>query len=126
MKNLEFDDYITKIGNVYGRIKDATLEVELIKHKIIEIEDTISALITIQDETGSMTAVITGNRTKEMKDIIKSLQDGNKYLIRGMIKLGSEENQRELEEICNKINLNITEEYTFDKTLLIRNIKEVK
>ena len=80
------NEYISKIGNVVDKVKNATFEVKINDIKIIENNNDIA----VQDKTGTIKALLVGER-EELIDIMNNLKTGNEYRIRGNISILDDE-----------------------------------
>lgn len=85
------ETYISKIGNIVGKVKNATFEVIIKDIQITENDDDIAAIMEVQDETGTIKALLVGEREKEFTKIINSLKIDNKYRIRGDVSILNDE-----------------------------------
>lgn len=88
MKN---ETYISKIGNVVNKVKNATFEVMIKDMKTIENGNDIAVIMEVQDETGTMKALLVGEREEEFTKVINSLNINDKYRIRANVSMLDEE-----------------------------------
>ncbi len=84
------NEYISKIGNVVDKVKNATFEVKINDIKIIENNNDIAVIMEVQDKTGTIKALLVGER-EELIDIMNNLKTGNEYRIRGNISILDDE-----------------------------------
>lgn len=84
------NEYISKIGNVVDKVKNATFEVKINDIKIIGNNNDIAVIMKVQDKTGTIKALLVGER-EELIDIMNNLKTGNEYRIRGNISILDDE-----------------------------------
>ncbi len=84
------NEYISKIGNVVDKVKNATFEVKINDIKIIGNNNDIAVIMEVQDKTGTIKALLVGER-EELIDIMNNLKTGNEYRIRGNISILDDE-----------------------------------
>lgn len=79
------DAFISKINGLVGRVKNVTLEVNIKSKKVYEEEDYMYVLLKIEDSTGSMSALLPGNRVAEFKSLVQDVKFGSNYRIAGNV-----------------------------------------
>lgn len=84
------NEYISKIGNIVDKVKNATFEVKINDIKIIENNNDIAVIMKVQDKTGTIKALLVGER-EELIDIMNNLKTGNEYRIRGNVSILDDE-----------------------------------
>ena len=101
------DGYISKIDNVVENIDDITLEVKVSKYKVFELKDIIFTILHLDDNTGSICALLVGNRNDEgLKKIISNIGINANYRVRGSILFFDEGVYEDLNDMLgNKINI---------------------
>ena len=83
--------YISKIENIVDRVKNAIFEIIIKDIQITGNDDDIAAIMEVQDETGTIKALLVGEREEEFTKIINSLKIYNKYRIRGDVSILNDE-----------------------------------
>ena len=105
MDNIVNQDYISKINDIAGKkVKNVTIEANLIDFKIFELEETIIVVLKFEDSSGRIDALLVGNRDQEDKKIINSLIKHNHYRIRGTVITLTEEYLEELNPLFESTN----------------------
>lgn len=84
-------NYISKIGNVVDKVKNATFEVIIKDIQITETDNDIAAIMEVQDETGTMKALLVGEYEEEFTKVVNSLKIGSKYHIRANVSMLDDE-----------------------------------
>lgn len=84
-------NYISKIGNIVDKVKDATFELIIKDIQIIENNNDIAVIMEVQDETGTMKALLVGEREEEFIKVVNSLKIDSKYRIRANISMLDDE-----------------------------------
>lgn len=84
-------NYISKIGNVVDKVKNATFELIIKDIQIIENNNDIAVIMEVQDETGTMKALLVGEREEEFIKVVNSLKIDSKYRIRANISMLDDE-----------------------------------
>lgn len=84
-------NYISKIGNVVDKVKNATFEVIIKDIQITETDNDIAAIMEVQDETGTMKALLVGEPEEEFTKVVNNLKIGSKYRIRANISMLDDE-----------------------------------
>ena len=84
-------NYISKVGNVVDKVKNATFEVIIKDIQITETDNDIAVIMEVQDETGTMKALLVGEREEEFTKVVNSLKIGSKYCIRANVSMLDDE-----------------------------------
>lgn len=84
-------NYISKIGNIVDKVKNATFELIIKDIQIIENNNDIAVIMEVQDETGTMKALLVGEREEEFIKVVNSLKIDSKYRIRANISMLDDE-----------------------------------
>lgn len=116
-------DYISKIGSIVDKVRNVSFEVFFNDIKIYELENTIIAIMSMRDGTGNMSALIISNRDKENKDIIKSINLKDKFVISGSVSVDIDSTYQMLNELTNN---KVKKELLKDKVLLVNGISKMK
>lgn len=82
---------ISKIGNVVDKVKNATFEVIIKDIQIVETDNDIAVIMEVQDETGTMNALLVGEREEEFTKVVNGLKIGSKYRIRANVSMLDDE-----------------------------------
>ena len=84
-------NYISKIGNVVDKVKNATFEVIIKDIQITETDNDIAAIMEVQDETGTMKALLVGEHEEEFTKVVNNLKIGSEYRIRANVSILDDE-----------------------------------
>lgn len=84
-------NYISKIGNVVDKVKNATFEVIIKDIQITETDNDIVAIMEVQDETGTMKALLVGEYEEEFTKVVNNLKIGSEYRIRANVSMLDDE-----------------------------------
>lgn len=79
------DKFISTIIGLIGKIKNVTLDVNVVSKKIYELEDSMFVFLDIADNTGGMSAVLVGNRNADFRTLVQDIKLGLKYRIAGNV-----------------------------------------
>lgn len=82
---IPYNSFLSKIENLVGRVKNVTLDVNVVSKKIYEVEDTMFVLLDIFDNTGEMSALLVGNRNVDFQTLVQDIKFGLKYRISGNV-----------------------------------------
>ena len=101
---IDSNEYISNIDDIVDEIKNITIKARIIGIKRLEFKKGIIVTLIIEDNSGSIPAIMIGNREEEFKNIIKSLEIGQVYLFQGNTMILSDPNDNELDIIKNKFS----------------------
>lgn len=79
------DKFISTIIGLIGKIKNVTLDVNVVSKKIYELEDSMFVFLDIADNTGGMSAVLVGNRNVDFRTLVQNIKFGVKYRVAGNV-----------------------------------------
>ncbi len=82
---------ISKVGNVVDKVKNATFEVIIKDIQITETDNDIAVIMEVQDETGTIKALLVGEHEEEFTKVVNSLKIGSRYRIRANISMLDDE-----------------------------------
>lgn len=116
------DTYISKLASIVEKVKNVTFKVVLEDIKVYEFEDTMLVIMLIKDATDAISALMIGNRDEATKNIVKKLNQGEKYLIKGDISVDAALIHQGLIEMTK--NEKIIEELK-EKALLVKAIQKL-
>ena len=71
------NNYISKIGDIVGNIKNITIEATLKNFKKIELKDSIVVILDLEDNTGKINALLVVERDEKSFGIIKNIIKNN-------------------------------------------------
>lgn len=82
------DAFISNIGGLIGNVRNVILEVRFDSISLVEIDNTMFALIDMSDADGNeIKGLMIGSRDDDFKDLVKSINISSKYRVRGSISL---------------------------------------
>ncbi len=79
------DSFISKVDSFIGRVKNVTLDVNVVSKKIYELDDAMFVLLGILDDSGEMSALLAGNRNADFQTLVQDIKFGLKYRIAGNV-----------------------------------------
>lgn len=79
------DKFISTIIGLIGKIKNVTLDVNVVSKKIYELEDSMFVFLDIADNTGGMSAVLVGNRNVDFRTLVQNIKFGVNYRVAGNV-----------------------------------------
>lgn len=82
---------ISKVGNVVDKVKNATFEVIIKDIQITETDNDIAVIMGVQDETGTMKALLVGEHEEEFTKVVNNLKIGSRYRIRANVSMLDDE-----------------------------------
>lgn len=118
------DIYISKIGDVVGKVHMVTFEVTIEDIKVFELESQIIMLMSMKDDTGNMSAVLMGRKNDEIENVIKTTNLKDKYRITGNIPFDLEYVYQGLKERIND-DIKIKREMLKNKVLFVKKIEKI-
>lgn len=83
---IPYDAFISKINGL-GRVKNVTLDVNVVSKKIYELDDAMFVLLKVFDNTGEMFALLVGNRNTDFQKLVQNIRFGLKYRIAGNVSM---------------------------------------
>ncbi len=101
---IDSNEYISNIDDIVDEIKNITIKARIKGIKRLEFKQGIIVALNIEDNSGTIPAIMIGNREEEFKNIIKSLEIGQVYLFQGNTMILSDPNDNELDIIKNKLS----------------------
>lgn len=81
------DVFISKVNSIMEDIKNITFNGVIKNKEVLEYKDYMCVLLDFEDNTGSIKALIIGNRDKEFKNLINSINTNSNYKIHGNVVL---------------------------------------
>lgn len=95
-------EYITKIESIAGKLKNITLKGEVTRKRVFELENMLFLFLTLQDDTGSIEAILYGERTQKTLAAAYEIEEENWYHFRGNVMKIKETFLEDLNHICSE------------------------
>lgn len=116
-------NYISKIGNIVDKVRNVSFEVFFDNINVYELDNTIISIMSMRDGTGNMSALIVSNRDKDTKDIIKSINEKDKFAISGSVSFDIDNTYKVLSELTNN---KVKKELLKSKVLYVNAINKIE
>lgn len=108
--NIPKDAFLSRIEGIIGNVKNVAFEGTFSNMHVYELQKGIIALFDFSDKTGTIPALIVGNRNKKFKDFLENLIMKHTYKVRGNVcKIEEDDEQLPFsKDLLNKSILAIT------------------
>ena len=88
--NIPNDTFVSRIDGIIGNVKNVVFEGSFSNMHVYELEKGMIVTFDFNDKTGTIPALIIGDRDKDFKDFLESIILSHTYRVRGNVRLVEE------------------------------------